>query len=163
MKKKSKAAAIIDLLKKGFGPAEIKRRMKVSESYIYMVKSKLVAAPEEAEVETIQLSYNPEAGEYIVVEGAKSAQEVDAILNQRASTYGNFFDHATVAYQLKNVAHQFTAEKGKSFEYDQCEALDMIFSKIGRILNGDPNHLDSWVDIAGYAQLVADRLQGKVR
>jgi len=39
----------------------------------------------------------------------------------------------------------------------------MIFSKIARILNGDPNHLDSWTDIAGYATLVADRLQGKIR
>jgi hypothetical protein len=34
----------------------------------------------------------------------------------------------------------------------------MIAHKIGRILNGDPNYADSWIDIAGYAQLVADRL-----
>jgi hypothetical protein len=42
---------------------------------------------------------------------------------------------------------------------DQREALDMIAHKIGRILNGDPNYADSWVDIAGYAKLVADRLE----
>jgi hypothetical protein len=41
--------------------------------------------------------------------------------------------------------------------------LDMIFTKVGRILNGDSNHIDSWIDIAGYATLVADRLQGKTR
>lgn len=40
----------------------------------------------------------------------------------------------------------------------QVEALEMIAHKIGRILNGDPNYDDSWVDIAGYAKLVADRL-----
>jgi len=34
----------------------------------------------------------------------------------------------------------------------------MIAHKIGRILNGDPNYADSWIDIAGYAKLVADRL-----
>ena len=43
---------------------------------------------------------------------------------------------------------------------DQREALEMIAHKIGRILNGDPDYDDSWVDIAGYAQLVADRLRG---
>ena len=46
---------------------------------------------------------------------------------------------------------------------DQIEALDMIFHKIGRIINGDPDYVDSWVDIAGYAKLVADRLQGVER
>jgi hypothetical protein len=43
---------------------------------------------------------------------------------------------------------------------DQQEALDMICHKIGRIINGDPDYADSWHDIAGYAQLVADRLNG---
>jgi len=39
----------------------------------------------------------------------------------------------------------------------------MIAHKIGRIINGDPDYDDSWVDIAGYAKLVSDRLQGTVR
>lgn len=38
------------------------------------------------------------------------------------------------------------------------EALDIITQKIGRIINGDANYADSWQDIAGYAQLVANRL-----
>jgi hypothetical protein len=42
---------------------------------------------------------------------------------------------------------------------DQREALAMIANKLGRILNGDPNYADSWMDIAGYAKLVADRLE----
>ena len=29
-----------------------------------------------------------------------------------------------------------------------------------RILNGDPDYHDSWHDIVGYAQLVADELSG---
>lgn len=44
---------------------------------------------------------------------------------------------------------------------DQREALDMIFHKIGRIVCGDPNYADSWHDIAGYAKLVENRLNGK--
>jgi hypothetical protein len=67
----------------------------------------------------------------------------------------------TITYKLKEVARNFAEEKGKTFAVDQCEAMDMIFHKIGRILNGDPNYADSWIDIAGYAKLVADRLEGK--
>src|SRR5213592_2546621 len=33
-------------------------------------------------------------------------------------------------------------------------AMRMFAVKLSRILNGDPNHLDSWHDIAGYATLV---------
>lgn len=39
----------------------------------------------------------------------------------------------------------------------------MIAVKIARILVGDCNHPDHWHDIAGYATLVADRLEGKSR
>lgn len=46
---------------------------------------------------------------------------------------------------------------------DQKEALEMIASKIARILNGNTNNEDSWRDIAGYATLVADRLKGVKR
>lgn len=92
-----------------------------------------------------------------------AADGITQVLEERGSRYGNFLDHARITYRLKNVAHGFAAEKGKIFDPDQAEALDMIFHKIGRILNGDPNYADSWVDIAGYAKLVADRLEGKVR
>jgi hypothetical protein len=46
-----------------------------------------------------------------------------------------------------------------NLNYDQREALDMICSKMARIMNGDPNYVDSWEDIAGYATLVANRLK----
>lgn len=35
----------------------------------------------------------------------------------------------------------------------------MIAHKIARILNGDPDYDDSWVDIAGYATLVVKKLK----
>ena len=88
---------------------------------------------------------------------------IDTILNTRAFNYGTFLDNARVTQRLKAVAHQFAGQNNKTFDADQAEALDMIFTKIGRILNGDSNHTDSWLDIAGYATLVADRLQGKAR
>jgi hypothetical protein len=168
MRKNSKAMGIRKLLKKGYTPAQIKEHMDVSDSYIHAIKTRLAAeeaAPKEVEAAatTIRPSYDPEAGEYVVVEGAKSAQEVDAILNTRASNYGSFLGLSQVTQRLKAVAHQFAGQNNKTFDADQAEALDLIFTKIGRILNGDPNYVDSWTDIAGYATLVADRLQGKIR
>jgi hypothetical protein len=168
MRKNSKAMGIRKLLKKGYTPAQIKEHMDVSDSYIHAIKTRLAAeeaAPKEVEAAatTIRPSYDPEAGEYIVVEGAKSAQEIDAILNARASSYGSFATQAKIAQRLKHVAHTAAGEQGKTFAHDQAEALDMIFGKVARIVNGDPNHIDSWIDIAGYATLVADRLQGKIR
>ena len=164
-----KAKAIVKLLKQGYSPKEVTQRMAVSYNYAWKLKKdleKAVARAQEPEVEAktvIQPSYDLEAGEYIVVEGAKSPQEIDAILNQRASTYGSFKDVATVAQQLKHVAASHTIAAGIELAHDQIEALEMIFTKIARIVNGNRNHVDNWVDIAGYAQLVADRLQGKVR
>jgi hypothetical protein len=35
----------------------------------------------------------------------------------------------------------------------QLEALDMICSKLARIVCGDPNEPDHWHDIGGYAKL----------
>ncbi len=163
MRKNSKAMGIRKLLKKGYTPAQIKEHMDVSDSYIHAIKTRLAAEERAEEAETLTEAVKAKVGEYVVVEGAKSIQEIDAILNERGSRYGNFLDHATITYQLKEVARDFAARRGKNFAYDQCEALDMIFHKLGRILNGDPNYADSWIDIAGYAQLVADRLQGKVR
>lgn len=173
MRKKEKAAAIIKLLKKGMTPIEITQRMDASYNYAWKLKKDLEAAaaataeeamrPVKETILSVANTMFPEAGEYVVVEGAKSAQEVDAILNQRASTYGSFVDVAKVAQQLKHVAASHTIAVGVELSHDKIEALEMIFSKIARIINGNSDHVDSWVDIAGYAQLVADRLQGKVR
>jgi hypothetical protein len=89
--------------------------------------------------------------------------EVGRILDERASTYGSFINVALVAQEMKEVIRSSLDEQSVSLQADHREALDMIFSKIARISVGDPNHIDSWIDIAGYATLVADRLQGKIR
>lgn len=171
MKSTAKAKAIIKLLKQGYSPSEITQRIDASYNYAWKLQKDLKAAAQEALgipcTGECPPKHEPEveakAGEYIEVEGAKSAQEIDAILNARASSYGSFKDVAEVAQRLKHTAQSASWQQGKVVCADQAEALDMIFSKIARIVNGDPNHVDSWVDIAGYAQLVADRLQGKVR
>ena len=90
--------------------------------------------------------------------------DVDATLTERGSRYGKFKDHAEITQKLKNQIADFRfIHKKPPLSPDQQEALDMICHKIGRIVNGDPNYADSWIDIAGYAKLVADRLEGVER
>lgn len=80
---------------------------------------------------------------------------IDQILAERGKSYGSFESCAEISQALK---HHIRA-RGRHLENDQREALEMIFHKAARILNGDPNHIDSWQDICGYAQLIVDRLK----
>lgn len=86
---------------------------------------------------------------------------INDILAERGARYGKFKDHARIAQHLKDEMkrHDGWHNLGASGR----EALEMVAHKIARILNGDPTYADSWVDIAGYAQLVADELQGVTR
>jgi hypothetical protein len=89
--------------------------------------------------------------------------DINQTLDERGSRYGSFLGHAHITMDLKRTIRQHLIARDKKLDDDQQEALEMIAHKIGRIINGDPNYADSWVDIAGYAKLVADRLEGKVR
>jgi hypothetical protein len=89
--------------------------------------------------------------------------EVDATLDARAVDYGKFIEGAEVIQMLKRVVQNALNNRDKTLAHDQAEAMDMIIHKIGRIVNGNPDVVDHWLDIAGYAKLVADRLEGRVR
>lgn len=84
---------------------------------------------------------------------------VDNTLQERGNRYGKFSGHAGITQHLKSVMHRH--QGWMRLDMSQMEALDMIAHKIGRILNGDPNYADSWHDIAGYATLVDNQLNGK--
>lgn len=82
--------------------------------------------------------------------------DVNQLLDGREKRYGSFENNARYSQTLK------AAMKGEAWDalaLDQKEALEMVAHKIARVLNGDPNYADNWVDIAGYAQLVANRLE----
>lgn len=88
-------------------------------------------------------------------------QSVDATLTERGNRYGKFKDHAELSQKLKEA--MYCADGWEYLSADMREALEMIQHKIARILNGDPTYADSWHDIAGYAKLVDDRLNGVER
>lgn len=84
---------------------------------------------------------------------------VHSILAQRGARYGNFIDQAEHCLTIKGTIFGLMGiEKVQTLKSDQIEAISNIANKLARITNGDPHYHDSWQDIAGYAQLVADRL-----
>lgn len=88
-------------------------------------------------------------------------KDINNTLNERATSYGAFRDVARVSQGLKAAFRQ--TENWPELPYDAQEALDLIAVKVARILVGNPEVHDSWHDIAGYATLVADRINGLVR
>lgn len=89
--------------------------------------------------------------------------EMSTLLGSRAKDYGTFRDNARLAQSLKRAMAEHALEMSRDFADDQWEALEMIASKMSRIVNGNADKADSWDDIAGYATLIADRLRGHPR
>lgn len=85
--------------------------------------------------------------------------DTDKILSERGDRYGDFLGHSKYTQSLKRILQ--SSPNWATMEDDQREGLEMVMHKVGRILNGDPNYADSWTDIAGYAKLVENRLEGK--
>ena len=84
---------------------------------------------------------------------------VSELLVERGKRYGTFADHALITQRLKMACQDHkNGDPWQKMSNSQREAIDMILHKVGRIMNGDPNYADSWVDICGYAQLVVDEL-----
>ena len=86
---------------------------------------------------------------------------IEKVLAERGSRYGEFVDHAFITQSIKRAMEN--SLNWKRLSDDMKEALEMIAHKMGRILNGDPEYIDSWTDIVGYAKLVEDYLIKKER
>jgi len=72
------------------------------------------------------------------------------VLVEREATHGDFKRVSKIAQSLKDIY--------KEYKYDMlpepmCESLDLIATKIARILAGNAKTKDHWDDIAGYAKL----------
>lgn len=89
-------------------------------------------------------------------ERIRQMTDIAATLAERGNRYGSFDEHARITQNIKRAMQD--SPNWANLAPDQKEALEMTAHKIGRILNGDPDYDDSWIDIAGYTKLVADRL-----
>ena len=82
--------------------------------------------------------------------------EINNTLNERGERYGKFKDVASTTQQLMSIV-----ECGANYEHlnaEQKTSLFMICNKIARAVNGDPNYIENWHDISGYATLVEQEL-----
>lgn len=84
-------------------------------------------------------------------------QTIDQTIAQRRGRYGPLIESGEVAMKLEDYLRSLPG--WECLAYDQRESLAMITHKISRIMCGDPDYDDSWVDIAGYAQNVVNRLR----
>ena len=83
--------------------------------------------------------------------------ELEQTIAQRRGRYGPLIESGEAAMKLEDYLRSLPG--WERLAYDQREALAMVAHKISRIMCGDPNYDDSWVDIAGYAQNVVNRLR----
>lgn len=86
-------------------------------------------------------------------------QSVEDTLKQRAATHGSFEYHAKCTQALKRAMRE--SKNWEILPDQQKEALEMIVHKIGRVLSGNPDHVDHWHDIAGYSSLVENELNAR--
>lgn len=84
---------------------------------------------------------------------------MEKVLEERGKRYGEFIDNATIAQELKALVRDCGA--WDTLDMDQKEAIDNICIKMSRILSPgtDKYYMDNWVDMAGYAELVVNRLE----
>ncbi len=85
----------------------------------------------------------------------RAMTSVESTLAEREQTHGSFDRYAEVVQELKD------ATKRPGLHVVQREALDMICSKVARIVVGNADEADHWHDIAGYAMLVEKWLHDK--
>ena len=179
----SKASKVSNLLKKhpDWSVAEVAAQAGCAANYVYMVRTKIrknvLELTKDQEVTDQMEPLGNEASNALLhsisqgkgrdpVVGTMrptTEDKVEKILNERQSEYGSYMQSADTTIKLKGIMHNAIARNDLHLFPDQLLSLDMIAVKISRIVNGNPAHRDSWIDIAGYATLVADRLQGKTR
>ena len=87
----------------------------------------------------------------VLVEWSNPIQD---LLIERNGTHGSFHDNGRISQGIKSVIH--SGPNWQRLSPIKREALDMIASKISRILSGDSNYPDNFQDIIGYATLALE-------
>ena len=81
---------------------------------------------------------------------------IDPPIGERHETHGDYTNTAQVSQHLKTTIRN--ARNWARLSNDKRESLDMIMTKVSRIMSGEPNEPDHWLDIEGYARLARERL-----
>lgn len=88
---------------------------------------------------------------------------VAGTLEQRGEKYGPYGEMAGLAQMIKNAMRCARLSNWDDLPAAYRESLDMIATKVARILCGDADNLDTWHDIQGYAALIEHEIRGTKR
>ena len=148
--------------------SKVAAKFKMSMSNVYKLKASansIKATAQKIKPARLlpEIPPEPKTSWQKIVKEVEETTNVDKTLDARAEMYGKFKDGAALMQAIKRTMAAHASKHDKTFADDQWEALEMIVHKMGRIVNGDPDVIDHWVDIAGYATLIADRLEGNAR
>ena len=80
------------------------------------------------------------------------------IISEREKTHGRFRDNARVGQMIRHAIR--TGPMWDNMSNVQRECLDHMAGKIGRIVSGNHDFLDHWVDLRNYPELVIRDLGG---
>ena len=83
--------------------------------------------------------------------------KIEDTIKERDNNYGSYSNMCIIVQNIKDVMRDTPNWPGLTD--DKKESLETMATKIGRILNGDPEHYDSWHDIVGYAKLIENTLE----
>lgn len=76
---------------------------------------------------------------------------VDELLSKKSQMHGSFYEVSRRFLRISSAILQ--GAKHGDLSPEQQTAIYMIAMKLARIVEGDSNHPDHWVDIQGYARL----------
>ena len=82
-----------------------------------------------------------------------TALPLEQTLAERAGTHGAFEENSRISQALKETMRACSG--WERLTPAMRESLEMDAHKVGRILAGDPDFSDHWLDRAGYASLIA--------
>ena len=136
---------------------EVVEKFKASKPMVYKLHREVHAR---LALAGLELMKNAQLPDTVPMPTPAAKVSVGKVLEARGQDYGKFRDSAALMQGIKRLLADHAIRHNKLFADDQWEALEMIVTKIARIVNGSPDKVDHWVDIAGYATLVADRLEG---
>jgi len=81
--------------------------------------------------------------------------DAETLIAERGKTHGDWFEASWMAAELKHQMRR--GDNWHRMPPHQREALEQIAVKISRVLTGDSNEPDHWLDIGGYAALGGKR------
>jgi hypothetical protein len=88
---------------------------------------------------------------------AVSFENVQRTIEDRQSRHGDYGNTSSVAQELKMVMR--ASKRWAYLKPSRKESLELIATKLARILSGNPEDLDHWHDIEGYAHLISEDIK----